>query len=633
MLEVTSYRRLSQRSEGEVLSNIYIYNIMKISLHKRAFNHRSLQKLSSIICNILVVVRQNLFIFVLLILGTVSQLLMTLPFGRYRCIQSICGLFYPSNIFARDEMWHLALSGVAFDHIPFVMPILFGAPLTGYHILYDLLISIFRWIDPSSLHISNIIFPIFWLSLYIFFTLKISEVLNLNKYKSFFFVFMQFFAGSFGYLLTLYHKGTIFGSEGMNYNPILYLTNKPLALSLILFLWIYTLVLNKKPHNSIRNTILLLILLFFQWGAKFHGGTASLFLICAHYYFLYLKRQVRLVNFIVTISIFAAVSAIAIYLFYSPNLFAHGNVSPLSWAPLSLSRSIIEDPNLFYLPQMTNARYYLYQQNLFSPRLIFIEIFSLCLYLVFVLGTRVIGLVTITLQILKEVSHQKFVEVFVIVSTLLMMILFVQHGDWFNTMQFFTYALVLLNISTAIGIGSIIERLGRAGKYLTSIICVLFASLTIPYALSVILPIFCLPFRSVCPTYVPSSPLVYISDQELKALEYLGQTNAKVVYSYPGLMNYKSVNPIWNADDTAYVSALSHKQSFAIFLHQSNMMMGEDYLGNYAYHLKNISLKSIPDVDYYYLVKKHNLFLRDKNNNLKGLSVVYENSEVIILKK
>ena len=254
---------------------------MKIYPLKQRFSRYSVvTMISRIISIILVMIRQNPFVAVLLLLGSVSQLFMTLPFGRYRCIDSICGLFYPGNIYARDEMWHLALSNVAFEQLPFAMPIYYGVNLSSYHILYDLLVSIFRWIDTSSLHISNTFFPVFWLTLYIFFTLRISKILNFDKYKTSLFVFMQFFAGSFGYLFMLYHNGTIFGSEGMNYNPILYLTNKPLALSLIIFLWIYTLVLKMKSNVSIRSTLLLIVLLFFLWGAKFHGGVATVF-ICS----------------------------------------------------------------------------------------------------------------------------------------------------------------------------------------------------------------------------------------------------------------------------------------------------------------------------------------------------------------
>ncbi len=163
--------------------------------------------------------------------GVLVILLSTIPYGRYFCLQKICGLWYPGNINARDELWQLAIASSSFQSFPPIMPGFAGLAISGYHYLYALLlhlVSLKGVIPPHFL--SSLLFPIVWVILYSLLSFKIAFIISKSKVFVTTFIFLQFLAGSFGYFLTLYHKGTLLGSEGMNYNPILYLTNKPLAL-------------------------------------------------------------------------------------------------------------------------------------------------------------------------------------------------------------------------------------------------------------------------------------------------------------------------------------------------------------------------------------------------------------------
>ena len=64
-------------------------------------------------------------------------------FGRYRCVNDICGIFFGGVYRAHDEVWHIALARTAFDKFPFRVPIFSGASLSGYHFLFSYLLFLF----------------------------------------------------------------------------------------------------------------------------------------------------------------------------------------------------------------------------------------------------------------------------------------------------------------------------------------------------------------------------------------------------------------------------------------------------------------------------------------------------------
>lgn len=387
--------------------------------------------------------KDNAILLFILLTGSIAHFITAPLYQRVYCLGSKCGLWFWNTINARDDIWHLALAASAFETFPFQMPIFSGEVLSGYHPLYSLMLHIFSLKGKISLvDLNGTLFPLIWIFFYAYLSLKIADRLIQDKTSRYIFLFMQFFGGSFAYFLTLYHSKTFLGSEGMNYQPILYLTNKPLALSILIFLVVIILLLQKSYKR--RHIVFVLILLFLQWGAKFHGGVATLTLLLIFLVTSAYTKYIPKYKAFLHIFMSFVISVVAIILFYNPS-FDSTKPAPLSFAPFALAHSIIESPNAIYLQDMVDARYFLYSTGSMGPRLLAIELFSAALYTFIMLGTRVIGVLGVVYLLLKR-------KVFVhdvwflgtITITYLLMMLFVQHGDWFNTMQFFSFGLYYL---------------------------------------------------------------------------------------------------------------------------------------------------------------------------------------------
>lgn len=568
----------------------------------------------------------NIILFFVFAVGVSAILVSTIPYGRLLCLQRICGLWYPNSINARDEMWQLSIASSSFQSFPPTMPGFAGLALSGYHFLYALLLHLASLSEAISLnYLSSFLFPIVWVILYSLLSYKIACTISRSKVFVTIFIFLQFFAGSFGYFLTLYHKGTLLGSEGMNYNPILYLTNKPLALSILLFLWITVILLENRTRGRL---VLITFSVFLQWGAKFHGGVALLLLLFGWIATKTVKKEFSVGKSIAYIILLLSVSAIAVLFFYNP-FAGHASSAPIRFSPFALVHSIIETKDMIYLKDMVNARYFLYSTGQFSPRLLGIELFSTLLYLFFLLGTRSVALVALIHKLFtREIRDWDVWFWVVILGTGTLMLLFVQNGDWFNTMQFFSFGLILLNIYVALSIKMLLSRINIFKIPIT----IFFVLLTIPYTVGVV-------WESTAPfTNKITNNLVYISSNELDALSKLKKMSPGVVFSF--LTTSQQIervknNPksIWRADDTSYVTAFSQKQSYLTFVRELRMLgMDPDRRERQVTDPK-LDLYSLP-VTYYYLLKKHPQFDRVKHqiNNVR-FKTIYQNPDVILLVK
>ncbi|MEM4248431.1 MAG: hypothetical protein QXH80_04110, partial [Candidatus Nanoarchaeia archaeon] len=129
------------------------------------------------------------------------------------------------------------------------------------------------------------------------------------------------------------------------------------------------------------------------------------------------------------------------------------------FSPFSIVHSIIEEKNLFYLPKLVNARYYLYSVNPLSPRLLAIELFTAFLFLFFNLGTRFLGLVDFLIRGIKRKVN--LFEITLFLGTIFpfsLSLLFIQKGIWWNTIQFSYYGLFLANFFIADFLSKILKK-------------------------------------------------------------------------------------------------------------------------------------------------------------------------------
>lgn len=458
---------------------------------------------------------------------------MIIPSGTQLCIADRCGVHF-WGIHSHDAMWHVEIAAVAFRSFPFQVPTFAGAILSGYNILMDLVLYIFSLIGISPLVSLFKVVPVLWFALL---TLTgISFATSLNKSVRFVFItlFLIYFAGHFGYLLQLFQEGSMFkGSQSFSMQSMNALLNPQFALTLPIIL--VQLVILKGRTLTMRLTLLMSFLTFFSLGLKFYGGVVSL-IIAGFYIFEYLISGKNILKSLWFGSIILFISLASVIIFYNP-FAASGSGSVFIFSPFAIVHSMIEEQNMFYLPDMVNARYYLYEQG-WSLRLLGIELFSTLLYIFLNFGTRLLGLLYVVTQIIRRKATR--FEVYLLATLALSFsfsILLIQKGDWWNTVQFGYYSIFLATLLTAIALFNMTKHLGKSG----TIIVILFFVFTIPSSV-----------RAVKEFITTDTYLV--SDQEIAALKVLKNKPDGIVFdSFPstdGSVDYRN---------SGYVAAFSQK--------------------------------------------------------------------------
>lgn len=371
------------------------------------------------------------------------------------------------------------------------------------------------------------------------------------------FLFFLYFAGSFGYFFTLYHDKTIWGSSGILAMQSGHtLINLQYAFSLCFLLVICNLILNKKV--SMRKTIFLGFLLFVNLGLKFYAGVISLFLVSLFYFVRFLLDEKRLKT-LLQIGAILGFFVLGMFVFYDPiSSFKSG--SALSFVPFALIHPIIEEQKLFYLRDTVNARYYLQEQGI-GPRLIWIEFLTLSIFIFFNLGTRFFGFLYLIKNVfLKKISEFEVSIFLTIVFATALTVLFVQKGEWWNTIQFFYYAIFLSNIFISLFIYELVSKKRITGLLLGGLLLIL----AVPINLDLIREF----SRFPSPSYLPK--------QEIDALNFLKKQPDGVVFApfYDKKIKEKlrEPYPLFAYDDTSYVSAFSGKVQYLADLVQLRLM-------------------------------------------------------------
>jgi len=181
-------------------------------------------------------IKKNKVLSLLIIVGFFAHLLISFPSGSNYCFGSFCGLYF-WGAHDHDAIWHLAVIETAFSQWPPRHPVFAGAILSGYNIFLDLVIFILAKTGIPTIIWYFKILPIIWFFLYTFLSLKLAEKINKSYWFKVFFLFFNYFGGSFGLFFTLYHKKSIFGSSSMMASQsLLSLVNLQYAFSLIFIL-------------------------------------------------------------------------------------------------------------------------------------------------------------------------------------------------------------------------------------------------------------------------------------------------------------------------------------------------------------------------------------------------------------
>lgn len=450
-----------------------------------------------------------------------------------------------------DAIWHLSLINQLKQQVPPQNPIYSGTVLQNYHWGFDFFAA--KLSQLSGINILLIYFkilPITFSILLGFLSYKLSYLINKNKISSLIFVFLIYFSGSFGWIITLLQNGSM-GGESLFWSmqSASILLNPPFALSVIILLFGLILWIKFNKTKSIFWSILIGIIFAFLSCIKVYAGiligvSLSLFFILD-----FLKtKKISIFNLIICITT-GIISLLILYFLGALN----SNNQLLEFKPFWFIHSMIDSLDKLYLPRIASFRYDLSQHLNFYKFPFFIGL-EFILFLIFIIGnsgTRIFGFINLINKIITK-KCQNFDILITIFLTIAIIIptLFIQKGTSWNTIQFFYYFLFFLNLYLAQFLGNLWQK----NNILKKLIVIFILLLTIPSSYATVNHYFSFPSPSSLPV------------SEIKALNFLkNQPNGYVLtYPYNKYIKNSMINPVplYAYETTAYVSAFSEKVVF-----------------------------------------------------------------------
>ncbi len=487
-------------------------------------------------------------LFLLILISFVAYMLTIVPSGSNYCFNEVCGLFF-WGAHGHDAIWHLAIVATSFTDFPFVAPTFSGAQLSGYNFFLDIVIFVFSKLGIPALITYFKVLPLMWFTLFTALIIKLGRKLHDSSLFVGLLLFFMYFSGSFSYFITLLKDKTIEGSGALlAMQSLLTLTNVQFGFSLCILL--YILIKIKENKSDTRASLILSLLVALNIALKFYGGVISLFIV-GTYFFLQSAKERKLGSFITRFGLLGGLAALSVLLFYNPFAPTTGGAI-MTFKPLATVYPLIEDPNLLYMPDKVNAKYFLENSGKFSPRLLLIQLQVISLFLLLNFGTRLLGLFYILKLIIKrEFTTFHFLITITIIFAMFLNMFFVQKGQWWNTVQFSYYAFFLANIFTASALYELIKKFKRGGI----IVAFFIMLLSIPSSIDI--------FK----TFVQFPAHSYIPKEELQALEFLKTLPQGVVFNplpnkqISSLITQVPI-PLSHMNDNAYIAAFSGKQQY-----------------------------------------------------------------------
>ncbi|OGK26723.1 hypothetical protein A3D76_02390 [Candidatus Roizmanbacteria bacterium RIFCSPHIGHO2_02_FULL_37_9b] len=557
-------------------------------------------------------IKKNKLLLFIVLPAFFLYMLVIFPSGTFFCFKDACGINF-WGVQGHDAIWHLAIANVSFQKFPFIAPTFAGENLYGYNYLLDFFIFLLSKIGIPAIFSYFKLFPVVWFILFTGLLIIFARKIKDSKLFIFLFLLLSYFAGSFSFILTWIHDKTINGSSTLLPQPIMHMmSNLPYAFSLLPFLTI--LILMKEKNLRLKNVLIMGLCIFLIMGLKFYGGVISIFLIFTYLFLtIPLKNIKKLIKYSVIICLFIFSS---ILLFYDPmRSFKSGAV--FGWAPFALVHTITEEPNQFYLRDLTDARYYILAQGRIGPRFIWIEFINLTLFLIFYLGTRILAFFYLGFLFLQR-KMEKFdlTIILTILFSIFLTVTLVQKAEWWNTIQFFFYAIFLLTIHLA----RLVHDLIKSNKPVLIGLTALLLLLSVPTSLDLIR------------LFAVTPGATYLPVDEIKALNFLKQQPGGIVLSPlydKKWKNYNKPNLLFAYEDTAYVTAFSGKQSYLVNILQLRLT-GVLYQKRLA-RLEKKDCSILDEIDYVYEIRKlldeEKIMVKCRPKNSKK---IFENKSVNI---
>jgi len=479
---------------------------------------------------------QKFLLFVLIFLGTICLSLTTFRSGRE---QEEGIAFWGPN--GHDGVWHIALANQSLKSFPPPCPVFSGFKLTNYHFFYDLLLALSGQLTKISLFTLHFRFyPVLFAFLLGVLSFMVGYLWRRDFWTGFWLCFLNYFAGSFGWIATLAREGRI-GGESLFWSmqSISTLLNPPFALSLIFLLGGMLFLLSCKG-KSWKEVLLGGVIFGVIINIKAYGGVVALAGLASLAFFAFRKGRLG------EGKVFLTATVVSSLIFFLTN---RSGASLFIFKPFWFIHTMLEARDRLFLPRLALARYALLASSL-GPKLILIEVIGLGLFLVGNLGGRIFGLLALGKRLWQKrvTSLDSFLGGGMLVS-LFLPLLFIQKGTAWNTIQFFYYFLFLMNFYFAAFLADLTKTASLKEKIFLGVLLVI----TIPTSFSTLRD------------YLGKFPPAVIPSSEVVALTFLRNQLEGVVLTFPYQKEKKRngvLVPLRFYETTAYVSALTGKISF-----------------------------------------------------------------------
>lgn len=433
-----------------------------------------------------------------------------------------------------DGIWHIALAQVAFHSIPFSFPTFAGAHLAGYNYLLDIIIRILSLSGLSAWDLYFRILPFIWFWIFVYVLSRYAKLYHSDTSFRFFLFFFVFFSSSLGFVIQYNQSGTTDGSSGIpTMQGALGMTNPQFMWSILLLMLLQILL-----HHRSR-LVYLGMVIFAVLGLKIYSIVPLAIILGMSCVQLLKHREWKRLSGQLIMSLLAMLFAYLIF-------YAGNKSGGIFFDFLSVPKQMIEDPHMWPQLDLVHQWYTLKQIGTIGPKYIQVSLEIIWYFVFFNYGVRLLFVFPLGYYLYKKrfsLVYARLTCTTIVLFSTLMPILFIQSGDWWNTIQFLYFGLFFASVLLADAI-----YIAWKSHRLVGIVFVLFCALLfLPTQIDI--------FRRF---YFGQSSVISI--HEVTMLQKLQKMRSGVVLVQPFEQGVDET--LASSYDTAYVPALSGKQIF-----------------------------------------------------------------------
>lgn len=588
--------------------------IIPLLLSINFFAIKTLYKLNFFSLNKLNFKKSFIPVFLVFFIGIVGQLAIIAPSGLYINNELI---FWSSH--GHDGPWHIALMEEIKKGAPLQNPTFAGEKLVNYHFFSDIAPAQFsKYFYLPNLDLYFRFFPLLYSLLLGGIVFIIGRKLGGNVLAGIWATIFTYFAGSFGYIVTLLREGKI-GGESIFWATQIQssIGNPPQIVSniiLLTFIFLFAIWIEKKSNWRLFIVCALLA------GSLISFKVYAALVLFIGLGFVGLWELVKEKQaYILSLALISGILSLILYLPYSA-----GSTQFLIFQPWWFIRTmVVESSRLNLLDWELRRQTYIAEDNL--KRVIQLEVNAFLIFFFGNLGMRFLGLsefFRLGKRFTKSYVNQLII--YIIIFSLILPLLFLQKGVAGNTIQFMHYFILFMGVLAGITVSRLIQYFPN--PYIKMTFSLIIILLSVPTQIGLLYDFYSRP------------PTSKISHYEMQALEFLKVQPKTSTIMTPPYNQYldlqQPIPPIWDWFDTSYVAAFSQKSVYIADTEQVNIMgytlQPRLSLQKYIFENPQASIKQPlvqHNINYLYFPKH----LKPQTNlTTSGLKKVYDNKLIEI---